>query len=84
MSRRGGAAGLGAIILIAGILMIGAMFAVPIFSSIDDSTDMTGDQYEQEYGGSVDMTQFATQSMLPLVAVVFGIGALIYAGRRLY
>lgn len=83
MSRSKGA-GLGAIILIAGILMVGAMFAVPIFSSIDNSADMTGDQYEQEYDGAVSMTQFATQSMLPLVAVVFGIGALIYAGRQLF
>jgi len=76
--------GFGAIILIIGILIFGSLFAIPIFSSIDESVNMTGDQYEQEYDGSVAMTQFVTQSLLPVVAVIFGIGAVIFATRKLY
>jgi len=30
------------------------------------------------------MTQFVTQSLLPVVAVIFGIGAVIFATRKLY
>lgn len=76
--------GFGAIILIAALLIFGSLFAVPIFTSIDESVNMTGDQYEQEYDGSVAMTQFATQSLLPVVAVIFGIGAVIFATRKLW